>query len=153
MKKAISCREALRWMALTTTAFLAACQNIIQLTPTASQVIYPTQSSTRLPESTATSQPEIHQEKKPEGNSMATVYMTTAISADGLMKVYQALNRKVNSKVAVKISSGEPVCGGFAGANRRGEECDSSSDCSCLAAGAKTLDCAHPWLTQAGTAG
>ena len=39
---------------------------------------------------------------------MATVYMTTDISADGLMKIYKALGRKANGKVAVKISSGEP---------------------------------------------
>lgn len=39
---------------------------------------------------------------------MVTVYMTKDISADGLMKIYQALGRKANGKVAVKISSGEP---------------------------------------------
>lgn len=39
---------------------------------------------------------------------MTIVYMTKDISPDGLMKVYQALGRKANSKVAVKISSGEP---------------------------------------------
>lgn len=108
MKKKISRREALRWMAVTTTAFLAACQNNIRPTPTASHVI-PTQTLTMLPEPTATSQPEIHQETiTPEGKNMATVYMTKNISADGLMKIYEALGRKANGKVAVKISSGEP---------------------------------------------
>jgi uncharacterized Fe-S center protein len=43
-----------------------------------------------------------------EDQNMATVYMTKDISADGLMKIYQALGRKANGKVAVKISSGEP---------------------------------------------
>lgn len=38
----------------------------------------------------------------------AVVYMTEDISADGLMKIYEALGRKAEGKVAVKISSGEP---------------------------------------------
>jgi uncharacterized protein len=109
MKKTISRREALRWIALTTAAFLAACQNIIRPTPTASQVINQTQSPTKPPEPIATSQPEIHQETKtPEGKNMAIVYMTTNISADGIMKIYEALGRNAIGKVAVKISSGEP---------------------------------------------
>lgn len=42
-----------------------------------------------------------------EGTS--TVYMTTDISSDGLMKIYEALNRPaVGENVAVKISTGEP---------------------------------------------
>jgi uncharacterized Fe-S center protein len=36
------------------------------------------------------------------------VYMTTDISSAGLMAVYAALNRKLEGKVAVKISTGEP---------------------------------------------
>ena len=39
---------------------------------------------------------------------MTIVYMTTNISADGLMKIYEALGRIANGRVAVKISSGEP---------------------------------------------
>ncbi len=109
MKKMISRRKALRWIALTTTAFLAACQNIIRPTPPANLIVNPTQSPTRLPEPAATPQPENHSETKtPEGNNMATVYKTTNINAAGLMKIYQALGRKANGKVAVKISSGEP---------------------------------------------
>lgn len=38
----------------------------------------------------------------------ASVYMTKDISADGLMAIYEALERKATGKVAVKISSGEP---------------------------------------------
>jgi uncharacterized protein len=37
-----------------------------------------------------------------------SVYMTTDISPEGLMKVYQALGREATGKVAVKISTGEP---------------------------------------------
>ncbi len=105
MKKIISRREALHWMALTTTAFFAACRNIIRATSAASQVVVPTQSSTKAPEPSAPTQPEI---KKPKGKNMATVYMTTDISADGLMSVFNALGHKPNGSVAVKISSGEP---------------------------------------------
>jgi uncharacterized Fe-S center protein len=39
---------------------------------------------------------------------MATVYMTTNISADGLMQIYEALGRKATGNVAVKLHSGEP---------------------------------------------
>lgn len=35
------------------------------------------------------------------------VYMTTDISADGLIKIYEALGRKATGNVAVKISTGE----------------------------------------------
>jgi uncharacterized Fe-S center protein len=108
MKKMISRREALRWIALTTTAFLAACQNAMRLSPTAGPEA-PTASPTKLPEPTATSQPAIQQGTQlPEGKNMATVYMTKNISAEGLMNIYQTLGRKANGKVAVKISSGEP---------------------------------------------
>jgi len=36
------------------------------------------------------------------------VYMTTDISSEGLMAVYEALGRNVTGDVAVKISTGEP---------------------------------------------
>lgn len=39
---------------------------------------------------------------------IAKVYMTKDISANGLMAVYEALGKKAEGKVAVKISSGEP---------------------------------------------
>ena len=121
MNKKITRREFLRWFALTTTAFLAACQNRFNPTPTASPTVQPTQTSTNIPESTATqkppntpestatTQPEIQPTTNtPEAKNLATVYMTTAISADGLLKMYQTLGRTAQGKVAVKISSGEP---------------------------------------------
>lgn len=46
--------------------------------------------------------------KKTEDNSLPKVYMTTDISAEGLVKVYEALGVKPKGKVAVKISTGEP---------------------------------------------
>lgn len=46
--------------------------------------------------------------KKAEDNSAPKVYMTTDISAEGLLKVYKALGVKPKGNVAVKISTGEP---------------------------------------------
>lgn len=43
-----------------------------------------------------------------EEDSVSKVYMTTDISPDGLMEIYEALNRKATGNVAVKISTGEP---------------------------------------------
>lgn len=36
------------------------------------------------------------------------IYFTKDISSQGLIKVFEALNRELNGKVAVKISTGEP---------------------------------------------
>lgn len=41
-------------------------------------------------------------------DNVPTVYMTTDISPEGLMAIYEALGRKATGKVAVKISTGEP---------------------------------------------
>lgn len=41
-------------------------------------------------------------------NALPKVYMTTDISADGLVKVYEALGVEATGNVAVKISTGEP---------------------------------------------
>lgn len=46
--------------------------------------------------------------KKAEDNAAPKVYMTTDISAEGLLKVYKALGVKPKGNVAVKISTGEP---------------------------------------------
>ena len=47
-------------------------------------------------------------EQKPSEEQLPKVYMTTDISPDGLVKVYEALGVKADGKVAVKISTGEP---------------------------------------------
>lgn len=47
-------------------------------------------------------------DKKTNENSLPKVYMTSDISAEGLVKVYEALEVKPEGKVAVKISTGEP---------------------------------------------
>ncbi len=105
MKQNFSRRDFLRLMALATGAFLAGCQKIIPLTPTATQTAQPTQAPTPTTEATATTKPAT---ETPVVKNLAAVYMTTAISADGLLKIYQTLGRAAQGKVAVKISSGEP---------------------------------------------
>lgn len=47
-------------------------------------------------------------EQTPSEEQLPKVYMTTDISPDGLVKVYEALGVKADGKVAVKISTGEP---------------------------------------------
>lgn len=42
------------------------------------------------------------------GTDTSVVYMTTDISSDGLMKIYQALSASPSGKIAVKLSTGEP---------------------------------------------
>lgn len=46
--------------------------------------------------------------KAEEENALPKVYMTTDISPEGLVKVYEALGREAEGRVAVKISTGEP---------------------------------------------
>lgn len=109
MKKTLSRREALRWIALSATAFLAACRKVGRPTPAAGPETSPAPSPTHLVEPTATARALIPQTTPTlEGKKMPTVFMTTRINADGLIKVVQALGRKAGDKVAVKISSGEP---------------------------------------------
>lgn len=38
----------------------------------------------------------------------STVYFTKDLTSDGLIKIYNALGVKLNERVAVKISTGEP---------------------------------------------
>lgn len=51
--------------------------------------------------------PEETDEQQPD-NSDRIVYMTTDISPEGLMAVYEALGANPQGKIAVKIASGEP---------------------------------------------
>lgn len=48
------------------------------------------------------------QETSAEGGSLPTVYMTTEISAESLMAVYEALGASPSGRIAVKLSTGEP---------------------------------------------
>ena len=100
MKKSMSRREALRLMASTSAAFIVFHDDIGLSTSAADHSRTPSQTATQV---------EAYQEAKAQqGDNVAAVYMTADISADGLMKIYDALGRKAEGKVAVKISSGEP---------------------------------------------
>lgn len=50
---------------------------------------------------------KVMSEKNSENEKTAIVYMTKDISAEGLMAIYEALDRKATGKVAVKLSTGE----------------------------------------------
>ncbi len=109
MRKKITRRNALRWMTLTAAAFLAACQKIGRSTATPEPGMTPDPSATPLPHPSATPTTQSQSETATqEIKDMATVYMTKKISSDGLMKMYKALGKQAQGKVAVKISSGEP---------------------------------------------
>ena len=51
---------------------------------------------------------EISESASPEGSSSPVVYFTSDISADGLVRIYEALGWEPQGKTAVKISTGEP---------------------------------------------
>lgn len=52
--------------------------------------------------------PEFPVPENPDTATMSTVYMTSDISPEGLLAVYEALGREATGKVAVKLSTGEP---------------------------------------------
>lgn len=89
--KQISRREALRRMTVFSAGMLAATRSGFAQDTNAAGAI--SQQGT-VPQSTDMEKP--------------TVYMTAAISAEALERIYQRLGREGTGKVAVKISSGEP---------------------------------------------
>ena len=56
------------------------------------------------------SQPTIEESEQPQEvpDGAPTVYMTTDISAEGLMAIYEALGASPSGNIAVKLSTGEP---------------------------------------------
>lgn len=109
MKKNITRREALRWIALAAASSLAACQRILRPTVASTPTSAPSQTPTRLPDpATATPTEHIQETKTQAGTNTAKVFFKQSITSAGLVKIYEALNRSVSGKVAVKISSGEP---------------------------------------------
>lgn len=54
-------------------------------------------------------EPEPSVPETPDTVAASTVYITSDISPEGLMAVYEALGREVTGNVAVKLSTGEPV--------------------------------------------
>jgi len=104
MKKKLSRRDMLRLMAMAGAAPLVSCVPESE-TPTPTSV--PT--VTQRPKPTAALPTDIPQPTNTSAaQTIATVYMTTNISADGLMQIYETLGRKATGNVAVKLHSGEP---------------------------------------------
>ncbi|MGD8403741.1 MAG: DUF362 domain-containing protein [Anaerolineales bacterium] len=104
MKKNISRRDFLHLLAMAGGATLVSC---IPESETITPTSVPT--ATQLPKPTAALPTDIPQPTNTAiAQNITTVYMTTNISADGLMQIYEALGRKTTGKVAVKVHSGEP---------------------------------------------
>lgn len=65
-------------------------------------------SETEISETKTVISSEAAIEKQAEEKTIPAVYMTKDISPEGLMAVYESLNRSADGNVAVKISTGEP---------------------------------------------
>ncbi len=123
MENITSRREALKILGVSFAAVLAACSPFSKTSTTDSQLQSgtatqahnnsaaftdePTATQGLTETSTVEPQAETPSAATTEQN-LATVFMTTTISADGLLRIYQALGRAASGNVAVKISSGEP---------------------------------------------
>ena len=108
MRKKISRREMLRLMAIAGTVPLASCMPKGE-TPSSTQTQTSVPTSTASPEPATATPTDIPQPTATQGvKKVAKVYMTTDISAAGILKAYQALERPAQGKVAVKVHSGEP---------------------------------------------
>lgn len=66
------------------------------------------QTVSALPPASETATPESGQTDPEEESGPPTVYMTTDITPERLINIYEALNREAAGNVAVKISTGEP---------------------------------------------
>lgn len=94
--------------------FLAACghpEGTLELSfsPAASPQPPASAASSRQEEPVEPDLPEEEAEEPAETESgPPVVYMTTDISPEGLMAVYEALGRQASGNTAVKISTGEP---------------------------------------------
>ena len=59
-------------------------------------------------ENSETSNSDSFSDTEPDDAIAPVVYMTTDISADGLMKIYEALDASPSGQIAMKLSTGEP---------------------------------------------
>ena len=105
-------RKKLSWflIAALLAAALAGCGG----TPSGSASTPPSQSETPEVQEPVVSEPEEEPSMNPsEGEpddpaGVSTVFMTTDISSNGLMAIYEALEASPTGNVAVKLSTGEP---------------------------------------------
>ena len=109
MSKNISRREALRIMTTTSATFLIVRPNLNPATTILNETKTQSPTATQPTAPLAASDTQIgQQEGTPEAQPGSTVYMTEDISAEGLMRIYEALGSTAEGYVAIKISSGEP---------------------------------------------
>lgn len=108
MKGKLSRRDFLGLMVVTGGAALTSCvAKVDTQSTTPPQTPLPT--ATQRPEPPVALPTDIPQPTSTSDvRKIATVYMTKNISADGLMQIYAALDRKATGNVAVKVHSGEP---------------------------------------------
>ena len=71
------------------------------------------ESSSPVVETPSEAEPEEEEIPLDEANATPSVYMTTDISPEGLMAVYEALNWTPEGNVAVKLSTGEPPASNY----------------------------------------
>ena len=107
LKKIFTAFLVVTWILLSLTACSNGGQTSSEST-TSSQDSSVSESETSLPEDAST---------ESEGNEAVNVdpivYMTTDISPEGLMAVYEALNWAPTGNVAVKLSTGEPPASNY----------------------------------------
>lgn len=91
---------------------MAACSNTTNTEPDSQGSSVPTSSSSEELSRPETSEPTPSSQPEEEAGD-PVVYMTTDISPEGLMAVYEALNWTPIGNVAVKLSTGEPPASNY----------------------------------------
>lgn len=97
------------------TGTMAACSNISNTEPDSQESSVPSSSSSQelsQPETSESTDSAISSQPE-EDTGNPVVYMTTDISPEGLMAVYEALNWTPTGNVAVKLSTGEPPASNY----------------------------------------
>lgn len=90
--------------------FCSACSSQSQPDSSGADSVSTTAPTENLPlesESTDSASENFEKGTKPDDSTEPVVYMTTDISADGLMKIYEALDASPSGQIAVKLSTGE----------------------------------------------
>lgn len=90
---------------------IAAMMLLLSFTSCGSQTVPPSASLEPVQTGSSTLSPNTSQE--PQDGQSPVVYMTTDISPEGLMAVYEALNWSPTGNVAVKLSTGEPPASNY----------------------------------------
>lgn len=90
---------------------IAAMMLLLSFTACGSQTVPPSASLEPVQTGSSTLSPNTSQE--PQDGQSSVVYMTTDISPEGLMAVYEALNWSPTGNVAVKLSTGEPPASNY----------------------------------------